>query len=119
MQPVNPLDSWLRSGPGAFFGRDEQEACENAYAAFIGSGGRLEYHEFVIALDAAGRLPAQQFKNHDTGEFWTRLQLPQRQPDHDGGKRRGGSEDAQRVRRFWSRSEPASSENLDHLDHLE
>ena len=95
---INPLDSWLRSGPGLITGATEVDACETAHAKFMDDGGRLEFEDFCDALRSAGYLPGTQFKNHDTGAYVTRLQLPETQPDHGGVRRSPRGEDARTVR---------------------
>ena len=82
---LNPLDSWLSSGPGNIHGATEQETLEKAHVSFLAHVGPLDCDEFYAALQSAGRLPAPQFRNGDTGEFEMRLQLPSKQPDHDNG----------------------------------
>lgn len=115
---INPLDSWLRSGPGVIFGRDEADAVENAFAVYLADGGRLEYFEFVAALREAGYLPAQQYRTHGEGggaDFVSRIQLPQPQPDHDPRadfieRPRRREDDAKAARSMkWTHAEPGEA----------
>lgn len=75
---INPLDDWLRSGPGCIFGISEIEALNKAHGLYIEFGGKLDYDLFCHWLKSAGYLPCPQCKNWDTGQYETRLQLPER-----------------------------------------
>lgn len=69
--------------PGLITGSSDQEAHENAFAAFLATGGSLSYCDFVTALDSAGYRSV--CFGDGSGHFRYRLQLPTRQPDHFNG----------------------------------
>lgn len=114
---LNPLSGWISSGVGVVIGATERDACENAFARFLADGGKLEYSEFVIALDRAGYLPATCVRNHDTGEWQYRVMLPENRSNvvHGGGKAGRPGEDGRRARRQWRKSAITDDVNLSRL----
>lgn len=110
---LNPLTAWLGSLPGLFVGATEREALEAAYAAYREFGGGLDYSAFVLALDRAGYSRFPQYRDHDSGQFMTRVMLPSRQPDMESYGKAG--EGGRRARRQWRRTPPTDPANLDHV----
>lgn len=74
----NPLADWLRYGrPGDIRGETEQEALKKAYkhyVRFTGDESAMDFEDFECEL-AKARGPFPQFRNNDTGNYETRLQL--------------------------------------------